>query len=133
VERRGGWIGRYCSPDGINWQPVNYAWTTMSNAVYAGLMACACDNTKLMTATLDNVVELLVMGGRTIPHVMMMLIPEAWEKDPEMTAEKKAFYEYHGALIEPWDGPASVAFTDGHVAPVDWEFGTNVVNSMPDL
>ncbi len=67
------------------------------------------------SATLDNVVELLVMGGRSIPHVMMMLIPEAWEKDPEMSAEKKAFYEYHGALIEPWDGPASVAFTDGHL------------------
>jgi glutamate synthase domain-containing protein 2/glutamate synthase domain-containing protein 1/glutamate synthase domain-containing protein 3 len=67
------------------------------------------------SATLDNVVELLVMGGRSIPHVMMMLIPEAWEKDPEMTPEKKAFYEYHGALIEPWDGPASVAFTDGHL------------------
>ena len=44
---------------------------------------------------------------------MMMLIPEAWEKDPEMPADRKAFYEYHGALIEPWDGPASVAFTDG--------------------
>ncbi len=67
------------------------------------------------SATLDNVVELLVMGGRSIPHVMMMLIPEAWEKDSEMSAEKKAFYEYHGALIEPWDGPASVAFTDGHL------------------
>ena len=67
------------------------------------------------SAALDNVVELLVMAGRSIPHVMMMLIPEAWEKDPEMSAEKKAFYEYHGALIEPWDGPASVAFTDGHL------------------
>jgi glutamate synthase (NADPH/NADH) large chain len=67
------------------------------------------------SAALDNVVELLVMSGRSIPHVMMMLIPEAWEKDPEMTPEKKAFYEFHGALIEPWDGPASVAFTDGHL------------------
>ena len=73
------------------------------------------DETGSDSATLDNVVELLVMGGRSIPHVMMMMIPEAWEKDPEMSAEKKAFYEYHGALIEPWDGPASVAFTDGHL------------------
>jgi glutamate synthase (NADPH/NADH) large chain len=64
---------------------------------------------------LDNVVEFLMMGGRSLPHVMMMLIPEAWEKDPEIDAERKAFYEYHGALIEPWDGPASVAFTDGNV------------------
>ena len=62
---------------------------------------------------LDNVVELLMLGGRSLPHVMMMLIPEAWEKDPEIAAERKAFYEYHGGIIEPWDGPASIAFTDG--------------------
>jgi len=62
---------------------------------------------------LDNVVEFLMMGGRSLPHVMMMLIPEAWEKDPEIPPDRKAFYEYHGAIIEPWDGPASVAFTDG--------------------
>ncbi|HLP40546.1 MAG TPA: glutamate synthase subunit alpha, partial [Fibrobacteria bacterium] len=67
------------------------------------------------SAKLDNVVELLVMSGRSLPHVMMMLIPEAWEKDPEMSPEKKAFYEYHGTLMEPWDGPASVAFTDGQI------------------
>jgi glutamate synthase (NADPH) large chain len=65
------------------------------------------------TATLDNVVEFLYMGGRSLPHVMMMMIPEAWEKDPEMPKDRKAFYEYHGAMIEPWDGPASVAFSDG--------------------
>ena len=62
---------------------------------------------------LDNVVEFLMLGGRSLPHVMMMLIPEAWEKDPEIAAERKAFYEYHGSIIEPWDGPASIAFTDG--------------------
>ena len=67
------------------------------------------------SAKLDNVVELLLMGGRSLPHVMMMLIPEAWEKDPEMSAEKRAFYEYHGTIMEPWDGPASVAFTDGEI------------------
>ena len=62
---------------------------------------------------LDNVVELLMLSGRSLPHVMMMLIPEAWEKDPEMSPERMAFYEYHGGVIEPWDGPASIAFTDG--------------------
>jgi glutamate synthase (NADPH/NADH) large chain len=62
---------------------------------------------------LDNVVELLTLGGRSLPHVMMMLIPEAWEKDPDVSAERKAFYEFHGGVIEPWDGPASIAFTDG--------------------
>jgi glutamate synthase (NADPH) large chain len=73
------------------------------------------DETGSDSAKLDNVVELLVMAGRSLPHVMMMLIPEAWEKDPEMSPEKKAFYEYHGALMEAWDGPASVAFTDGQI------------------
>ena len=65
------------------------------------------------SGSLDNAVEFLMMGGRSLPHVMMMLIPEAWEKESEIPACRKAFYEYHGALIEPWDGPASVAFTDG--------------------
>ena len=65
------------------------------------------------SAVLDNVVELLMLGGRSLPEVMMMLIPEAWEKDPEMPADRKAFYEFHGGIIEPWDGPASIAFTDG--------------------
>jgi glutamate synthase domain-containing protein 2/glutamate synthase domain-containing protein 1/glutamate synthase domain-containing protein 3 len=67
------------------------------------------------SAKLDNVIELLVMGGRSLPHVMMMMIPEAWEKDKDMSPEKRAFYEYHGAIMEPWDGPASVAFTDGEI------------------
>ncbi len=65
------------------------------------------------TACLDNALELLVRSGRTLPHAMMMLIPEAWSGHESMSAEKKAFYEYHSCLMEPWDGPASVAFTDG--------------------
>ncbi|HEX2613487.1 MAG TPA: glutamate synthase large subunit [Fibrobacteria bacterium] len=67
------------------------------------------------SAKLDNVVELLLMGGRKLPHVMAMMIPEAWEKDPEMSPAKRDFYEYHGTIMEPWDGPASVAFTDGEI------------------
>ena len=61
----------------------------------------------------DNVLELLVMGGRSLPHAMMMMIPEPWSGHESMSAEKKAFYEYHSCLMEPWDGPASVVFTDG--------------------
>ncbi len=65
------------------------------------------------TACLDNALELLVIGGGySLPHAMMMLIPEAWS-DPLMDPERRAFYEYHAALMEPWDGPAAIAFTDG--------------------
>jgi len=65
------------------------------------------------TACLDNALELLVAGGYSLAHAVMMLIPEAWAGDPMMDADRKAFYEYHAALMEPWDGPAAVAFTDG--------------------
>ncbi|NQV94651.1 MAG: glutamate synthase subunit alpha, partial [Sphingomonadales bacterium] len=65
------------------------------------------------TACLDNALELLVAGGYSLPHAVMMLIPEAWAGDPLMDADRRAFYEYHAALMEPWDGPAAVAFTDG--------------------
>ncbi|MBV8552672.1 MAG: glutamate synthase large subunit [Acidobacteriaceae bacterium] len=65
------------------------------------------------SAALDNAVEMLTLSGRSLPHVMAMLIPEAWDADVTMSAEKRAFYEYHASLMEPWDGPAAVAFTDG--------------------
>ncbi|MBW2415025.1 MAG: glutamate synthase large subunit [Deltaproteobacteria bacterium] len=61
----------------------------------------------------DNALEFLMLAGRPLPHAMMMLIPEAWEKDRLMPDEKRAFYEYHASLMEPWDGPASMVFTDG--------------------
>jgi len=66
------------------------------------------------SATMDMVVELLLMTGRSLPEVMMMLVPEAWEKNTEMSEAKKAFYEYNSCLMEPWDGPASIPFTDGN-------------------
>src|SRR5579863_10529390 len=65
------------------------------------------------SGSLDNVIELLTLCGRSIPHVMMMLIPEAWDGNEQMDPVKKAFYEYHASLMEPWDGPASISFTDG--------------------
>jgi glutamate synthase (NADPH/NADH) large chain len=65
------------------------------------------------TACIDNALELLVAGGYKLAHAMMMLIPEAWAHDPLMDPERKAFYEYYAALMEPWDGPAAIAFTDG--------------------
>ncbi len=65
------------------------------------------------TATFDNCLELLVMSGYSLAHAMMMMIPEAWEQHTHMDASRRAFYEYHAAMMEPWDGPAAVAFTDG--------------------
>ncbi len=65
------------------------------------------------SASFDNALELLLMGGYSLPHAMMLLIPEAWAGNPLMDEDRRAFYEYHMALMEPWDGPAAVAFTDG--------------------
>ena len=67
------------------------------------------------TATFDNVLEFLVMNGRSLPHAILMMIPEPWQNHEGMSADRKAFYEYHSSLMEPWDGPASIAFTDGTV------------------
>ena len=65
------------------------------------------------SACLDNMIEMLLLCGRSLPHVMMMLIPEAWDGNDQMDPVKKAFYEFHASLMEPWDGPASISFTDG--------------------
>ena len=65
------------------------------------------------SASLDMVVELLLMTGRTLPEAMMMLVPEAWERNKSMDPDKRAFYEFNSCLVEPWDGPASIPFTDG--------------------
>ena len=65
------------------------------------------------SASFDEVLELLYMGGRSLPHAMMMMIPEAWEKQSDIDQARKNFYEYHSMLMEPWDGPAAVIFTDG--------------------
>jgi glutamate synthase (NADPH/NADH) large chain len=72
-----------------------------------------CDVGNSDSAQLDNVIELLYLSGRSLPHVMMMLVPEAWDGNDAMDEQRKAFYEYHAAIMEPWDGPASISFTDG--------------------
>jgi len=112
---------RYISHNGeINTLRGNLNWMTAREALFAS--PHFEDVAKIVpvireggsdTAALDNALELLVMAGRPIAHAMMMLIPEAWSGHESMSAEKKAFYEYHSALMEPWDGPASVVFTDG--------------------
>jgi glutamate synthase (NADPH/NADH) large chain len=66
------------------------------------------------TAVLDNVLELLIESGRSLPHALRMLVPEAWNKDQHMSDERRAWYNYHSTIVEPWDGPALVAATDGY-------------------
>ncbi|HET8779353.1 MAG TPA: glutamate synthase subunit alpha, partial [Agromyces sp.] len=65
------------------------------------------------SASFDEVVELLTLAGRSLPHAVMMMVPEAWEKQAEIDPARRAFYEYHSMLMEPWDGPAAIVFTDG--------------------
>ncbi len=72
---------------------------------------CGADNSD--SAAFDEVLELLHLGGRSLPHAVLMMIPEAWENHAEMDPKRKAFYQFHASLMEPWDGPACVTFTDG--------------------
>ena len=74
-----------------------------------------CEAGNSDSAMLDNAIELLYLSGRSLPHVMMMMVPEAWDGNDKMDPVRKAFYEYHATIMEPWDGPASISFTDGKI------------------
>ena len=74
-----------------------------------------CSNEASDSASFDEVLELIHLGGRSLPHSILMMIPEAWENNPSMDTARRAFYEYHASIMEPWDGPACVTFTDGHL------------------
>ena len=116
---------RYIAHNGeINTVKGNINWMAAQEAVLTSkyftreeleMVLPLCDPTQSDSANLDNVVELLVLAGRSLPHVMMMLIPEAWDGNKDMDEDKRAFYEFHAALMEPWDGPASISFTDGKI------------------
>src|SRR5579864_4558290 len=67
------------------------------------------------SAQFDEALELLAMSGRSIEHAVMMMIPEAWHRNPVMDEERRAFYEFHASVLEPWDGPAAIAFSDGRL------------------
>ncbi|WP_422929785.1 glutamate synthase large subunit [Singulisphaera sp. PoT] len=106
----------------INTLRGNINWMRAREALFASGLYEEGDVAKLLpiireglsdTACLDNAVELLVRSGYSLPHAMMMLIPEAWENHETMSQVKKDFYAYHSCLMEPWDGPASIGFTDG--------------------
>ena len=106
----------------INTLRGNINWMRAREALFASELYEPGDVEKLLpiireglsdTACLDNAIELLVRSGYSLPHAMMMLIPEAWENHETMSQVKKDFYAYHSCLMEPWDGPASIGFTDG--------------------
>jgi len=98
----------------LNWMRVREG--VMSSSRFgnrlAGLLP-VCGEKQSDSASIDNVLELLTLAGRPLAHSMAMLIPEAWEGHTSMSPERRAFYEYHSSLMEPWDGPAAMAFTDG--------------------
>ena len=113
---------RYIAHNGeINTLRGNINWMTARERLFASdlfgddikKVLPIIDQTGSDSGMFDNVLELLVLSGRSLPHAVMMMIPEPWSGDPNMSPEKKAFYEYHSFLMEPWDGPASIAFTDG--------------------
>ena len=116
---------RYIAHNGeINTVQGNINWLKSKEAFFSSpyftreelnMILPICNPKQSYSSNLDNVIELLVHAGRPLPHVMMMLIPEAWDGNDQMTQEKKDFYEYHANLMEPWDGPASITFTDGKI------------------
>src|SRR5690606_41919070 len=80
---------------------------------YTTLFRSVVGDNQSDSACLDNVAELLLHSGRSLAHVLLMMVPEAWEGNTQMDPLRRAFYEYHATLMEPWDGPAALCFTDG--------------------
>jgi len=116
---------RYIAHNGeINTVKGNVSWFTSAEMDFVSeffskeeieMLRPICNPTQSDSANLDNVIEMLVLSGRSLPHVMMMLIPEAWDGNQDMDSVRKSFYEFHASLSEPWDGPASITFTDGKI------------------
>ncbi|HMI48376.1 MAG TPA: glutamate synthase central domain-containing protein, partial [Gemmatimonadaceae bacterium] len=110
-----------CHNGEINTLRGNLSWMRVREAIMSssrfggrlGSLLPVCGENQSDSASLDNALELLTLAGRPLAHAMAMLIPEAWERNDNMSEERRAFYEYHASLMEPWDGPAAVAFTDG--------------------
>jgi glutamate synthase (NADPH/NADH) large chain len=101
----------------INWMNAREALFSSVNFSDAELnmLNPVCNNDNSDSANLDMAIELLVLSGRSLAQVMRMLVPEAWQTQTDMDATKKAFYEYYACIMEPWDGPASLSFTDGNI------------------
>jgi glutamate synthase (NADPH/NADH) large chain len=101
----------------INWMNAREALFSSVNFTDAELQMLTpiCNNDNSDSANLDMAIELLVLSGRSLAQVMMMMVPEAWQTQTDMDKTKKAFYEYYACIMEPWDGPASLSFTDGNI------------------
>jgi glutamate synthase (NADPH/NADH) large chain len=101
----------------INWMNAREALFSSVNFTDAELnmLNPVCNNDNSDSANLDMAIELLVLSGRSLAQVMMMMVPEAWQTQTDMDETKKAFYEYYACIMEPWDGPASLSFTDGNI------------------
>ncbi|NRB41507.1 MAG: glutamate synthase subunit alpha, partial [Pseudomonadales bacterium] len=116
---------RYLSHNGeINTVQGNINWMNAREAMFASInfsdaelkmLNPVCNRRNSDSANLDMAIELLVLSGRSLPQVMMMMVPEAWQTQETMDPVKKAFYEYYACVMEPWDGPASISFTDGSI------------------
>ncbi len=115
---------RYMAHNGeINTRRGNSNWMHAREGMFAGgpfgrdvdLIKPVIEGDSSDSGEFDNCLEMLVQNGRSLPHAVMMMIPEAWQNHESMDPRRRAFYEYHSCLMEPWDGPASVAFTDGHL------------------
>ncbi|MFT6918242.1 MAG: glutamate synthase (NADPH/NADH) large chain [Cognaticolwellia sp.] len=116
---------RYISHNGeINTVRGNINWMNAREALFSSVNFSAaelnmlnpvCNNDNSDSANLDMAIELLVLSGRSLAQVMMMMVPEAWQTQTDMDATKRAFYEYYACIMEPWDGPASLSFSDGNV------------------
>jgi glutamate synthase (NADPH) large chain len=108
----------------INTVKGNVGWMQAQSALFESsnftkeemdMILPVCAGAQSDSAHLDNAIEMLYFSGRSLPHVMMMLIPEAWDGNEKMEQYKKDFYEFHSSMMEPWDGPASISFTDGKI------------------
>lgn len=116
---------RYIAHNGeINTVRGNVNWFSSREAIFKSskfsdkeiqMLNPICDHSQSDSANLDNAIEMLCLSGRSLPHVLMMLVPEAWQENEHLEEHKKDFYRYHAQLMEPWDGPASICFTDGKV------------------
>ncbi|MGH2996245.1 MAG: glutamate synthase central domain-containing protein, partial [Gaiellaceae bacterium] len=104
-----------CHNGEINTIDGNAAWMRAREPDVDALLRPVVDGAGSDSAMLDNALELLVRGGRDVRHALAMLVPEAWQANPELEDGLRAFYRYHSALVEPWDGPAALVFTDGRV------------------